>query len=156
MDAETCIACAIAFVDGDRYLPDNSGGAIHFDCCGPERESYCNADGDPLGPDEAIPEPLIWTADPPASPVCETKSFMLLPAPKGTCPECAHAHAPDQPHNAQTMFYQVKFKLEQGRDPTWPDAMAHCAAEVQATWRAALIDMGVDVDGGKINPAKAR
>lgn len=63
MDAETCIACGVAFVSGDRYLPDNSGGAIHFDCCGPERESYCNADGDPLGPDEAIPEPQIWRGE---------------------------------------------------------------------------------------------
>lgn len=64
MEQETCIACGVAFVEGDRYLPDNSGGSIHFDCCGPERESYCNAECAPLGPDEAIPEPLIWSADP--------------------------------------------------------------------------------------------
>lgn len=59
-DAETCIACRKSLVTGDRYYPDASGGFIHDDCCGPERESYTNADGEPLGPDDPIPEPAIW------------------------------------------------------------------------------------------------
>jgi hypothetical protein len=67
---EDCIACGKAFAVGDAWLPDASGGAIHFGCCGPERESYTNAEGDPLGPDDPIPEPLIWEADPPIEVDC--------------------------------------------------------------------------------------
>lgn len=56
---ECCIACDEPLKDGDRYYPDADGGSIHADCCG-ERESYTNADGDPLGPNDPIPEPLVW------------------------------------------------------------------------------------------------
>ena len=55
MTSETCFACEIAFVAGDKYFSDVSGGFLHADCCGPERESYVNAAGEPLGPDGAIP-----------------------------------------------------------------------------------------------------
>lgn len=59
-ETEPCLACSIAFVPGDKYFPDVSGGFLHAGCCGPERESYVNADGEPLGPDDALPEPSIW------------------------------------------------------------------------------------------------
>lgn len=59
-DATLCIACQGRLRGGDRYYADASGGFIHADCCGPERESYTGAGGDPLGPDEPIPEPSIW------------------------------------------------------------------------------------------------
>ena len=60
---EPCIACAKTMVDGDRYYSDASGGFIHADCCGPERESYTGADGEPLKDGEPIPGPSIWGAD---------------------------------------------------------------------------------------------
>lgn len=63
-DDETCIACDVAFKDGDRVLNDASGGALHAACCGPERESYTNGNGEPLGPDDPIPEGYIWKAWP--------------------------------------------------------------------------------------------
>lgn len=81
--------------------------------------------------------------------------FLLPPAPH-LCQDCAAQHAPDQPHNAQAMFYQVKFQMEHGRAPTWADAYAHCAPGLQAAWRAALIERGVDVDAGQINPERRR
>lgn len=59
-EAEACFACRVAFRPGDRFYPDVSGGLLHADCCGPERESYVNGDGDPLGPDDPIPAPQIW------------------------------------------------------------------------------------------------
>ena len=43
------------------------------------------------------------------------KEGTLLPAPKGTCPECAVKHDPDQPHNQQSLFYQYHFYHEHGR-----------------------------------------
>lgn len=61
---ERCIACLRPFADGERYLGDASGGFIHAGCCGPERESYTNADGEPLGPDDPIPAGAIWSAPP--------------------------------------------------------------------------------------------
>lgn len=64
--------------------------------------------------------------------------WKLLPAPDGTCPECAVKHEPDQPHNNQSMAYQYHFYGRIGRWPTWKDAIAHCTPEVQALWEAAL------------------
>jgi hypothetical protein len=59
--AETCIACDIAFKEGDRVLHDVSGGSLHFDCCSPD--SYVNLEtGDPLPPGD-VPEPHIWSVD---------------------------------------------------------------------------------------------
>lgn len=43
----------------------------------------------------------------------------LLPPPKGTCPECAINHAPELPHNQQSLFYQYSFYGKHGRWPTW-------------------------------------
>lgn len=59
-DLERCIACSKPMEPGDRWLPDVSGGPIHFDCCGPERESFVNADGEPLSPGDPLPTPMIW------------------------------------------------------------------------------------------------
>lgn len=60
-EREECIACEKAFVEGVPYYADVSGGFIHADCCGPERDGYVGADGEPLKPGEPIPEPAIWT-----------------------------------------------------------------------------------------------
>lgn len=58
--AETCIACSVAFKPGDTFLPDIGGGFIHMDCCGPEPESYVDLEtGAQLA---EKPEPLIWEA----------------------------------------------------------------------------------------------
>jgi hypothetical protein len=74
--------------------------------------------------------------------------------PPGTCEECAVAHDPSQPHNAQSLAYQYKFYDKNGRWPNWNDAMAHCRPEVIALWREALITRGVDIDNGGVNPTK--
>ena len=60
-EAVRCLACATPLKTGDRYYPDASGGFLHEKCCGPERESYTLND-EPLGPEDAIPEPYIWGA----------------------------------------------------------------------------------------------
>lgn len=76
--------------------------------------------------------------------------------PPGTCEQCATAHDPEQPHNAQSLAYQYKFYDQHGRWPDWRDAMAHCPPGVKTLWRQSLIDAGVDVDGGKVNPDKEK
>lgn len=72
---------------------------------------------------------------------------MIFPGrtPDGTCPECAVAHDPKQPHNRDSLAYQYHFYDKNGRWPTWADAMAHCTDEVKAYWTQALRERGVEV-----------
>ncbi len=72
--------------------------------------------------------------------------WMMLKAPPDTCPECAVKHDPSQPHNQQSLTYQYDFYGKNGRWPTWADAMAHCAADVQDRWKAALRQKGVNIE----------
>jgi hypothetical protein len=65
MTTEPCIACDKLMTDGDAYYPDAGGGFIHASCCGPERESY-TLNGEPLGPNDPIPAPAVWTEAEPA------------------------------------------------------------------------------------------
>jgi hypothetical protein len=74
-------------------------------------------------------------------------SMMLLPPRPDVCQECAMEHPPELPHDKQSLYYQVKFKMEHGRGATWADAMAHCTEEVKSTWTEALKSHGVEVEG---------
>ena len=78
----------------------------------------------------------------------------MLPAAPDKCQECAVNHPPDQPHNAQSLFYQYAFYAKHQRWPNWLDAMAHCPDGVKALWTSELEKKGVDVAGGKINPTR--
>lgn len=60
-DDECCVACGETLKAGDMvYYEHGEGGHIHADCCGPERESYCDEDGQPLAPDAPIPQPFAY------------------------------------------------------------------------------------------------
>ncbi len=87
------------------------------------------------------------TVDMATGEVTETKtvSFDILPPPPGACPVCGRnpAHEPDQPHDAQQLYYQYAFYGEHGRWPTWRDAVAHCSDEVKALWETHLRKAGV-------------
>jgi hypothetical protein len=69
--------------------------------------------------------------------------WKLLPCKPGVCQECAVDHAPEMPHNQQSMYYQYKFYNDHGRWPIWSDAMAHCAEDVKEKWTKALAAHGV-------------
>lgn len=71
----------------------------------------------------------------------QPRAMTLLPPAPGKCPECAVAHASGDPHNQQSLYYQVAFRSQHGRSPTWSDAMAHCSPEVQRHWRQELVQM---------------
>lgn len=73
--------------------------------------------------------------------------FKLLrpPVAPGQCADCAVFHAPNLPHNRDSLFYQYSFYEQNGRWPTWADAMAHCSDEMKAAWVAALAEKGVTV-----------
>lgn len=74
-----------------------------------------------------------------------TSTWTLMPPPAGKCSQCAVAHEPEQPHDAQSPYYQYAFYAEHGRWPTWADALAHCSDEVYDRWRFALADHNVFV-----------
>lgn len=65
---------------------------------------------------------------------------------EGTCPVCGVKHAPEQPHNRDSLVYQYKFYDEHGRWPTWADAMAHCPDDIKEFWKSALKERGVIVE----------
>lgn len=67
----------------------------------------------------------------------------LLPPPAHLCPVCAAEHSPRVPHNRDSLYYQVRFKLLRRREPTWADAAAHCDPSTIRTFRAAAEEAGV-------------
>ncbi len=68
----------------------------------------------------------------------EPRSFKLLPPPDGHCRICAVRHEPEMPHNAQSLFYGIRFRMRYGRDGTWADAIAHCPGDVCEAWTREL------------------
>lgn len=71
------------------------------------------------------------------------KLTLLPPAPE-KCQCCAIVHAPEQPHDATSLFYAFWFHEQHGRSPTWNDAIAHCDAQTQAFWVKYLTKIGID------------
>ena len=69
------------------------------------------------------------------------KLDLLMPRP-GLCQECATKHEPGEPHNAKSLFYQMRFFTRENRWPTWLDAMSHCEKEIQDEWIIELIKAG--------------
>lgn len=71
------------------------------------------------------------------------KMTLLPPAPD-VCQACARDHDPAFPHDQQSLYWQTRFELAEGRPPTWADAMAHCDLEMQRLWCEGLENLGVD------------
>ena len=65
----------------------------------------------------------------------------------GKCPVCAAVHDPMDPHDRDSLYYQMRFRRRHKRFPTWADAMAHCSREKQEEWRAKLEAEGIPVTG---------
>lgn len=70
----------------------------------------------------------------------EGGGLKMLPGPPRSCEWCHVKHHPDQPHNQQSLPYQMKFNAIHGRYPTWTDAMSHCNDNVKAIWRSGLVE----------------
>ncbi len=72
----------------------------------------------------------------------EPMSWKVLPPSGDKCQVCAWVHEPQEPHNAQTVYYQLLFYSMVGRPPTWADALAHCDEKMKMTWERLLKDAG--------------
>lgn len=77
----------------------------------------------------------------------ESGFMMIDSVPDGVCKVCATKHEKDFPHNQQSIHYQYRFYDENGRWPTWEDAMAHCSEEMKAYWAEALKSKGINIGG---------
>jgi hypothetical protein len=55
-------------------------------------------------------------------------------------------HAPELPHNQQSLYWQYWFWSQHQRWPTWKDAMAHCTEEMKGLWRVELGKHGIEVE----------
>jgi len=76
-----------------------------------------------------------------------TKSTMsMLPPAPDKCQICAVKHGGDEPHNAQSFFYQYWFSSTYGRPVTWADAMMHCSDPVKEAWTANLKKCRIDIN----------
>jgi hypothetical protein len=71
--------------------------------------------------------------------------MILLPPKSNVCQKCALEHAPESPHNQQSLYWQYWFYGQNGRWPTWADAMEHCDEEIKNFWVEALKSKGIDV-----------
>lgn len=73
-DQEICFACGEPLLPGQLVLQDVEEGLMHRACCGPEREAFCNlATGEPLGPDEPLPEGFPYAPATTKAPDAETR-----------------------------------------------------------------------------------
>lgn len=75
-----------------------------------------------------------------------TEGTVLPPAAPNVCQLCERDHEPEQPHNRDNLGYQYRFYHDHARWPTWADAMAHCAPEVQQAWKQELAKHGVPAE----------
>ncbi len=93
----------------------------------------------------------VQTIDVQTGEVVEEKSnaYTMLPPRPDVCQECAVDHPWDQPHNRDSLYYQMTFFAMHGRYPTWTDSMAHCSEGIKAMWRIGLVaryrELGRDV-----------
>ncbi|MFG0448353.1 hypothetical protein [Vibrio sp. YQ_11] len=72
--------------------------------------------------------------------------WSILPPAKGTCQECGVVHAPEAPHNKDSLIYQYTFAKNNGRWPTWADASAHCTEEVREMLKGVLKEHSVNFE----------
>lgn len=73
------------------------------------------------------------------------KEGTLLPPAADKCQICAVKHAPEQPHNPDSLYYKMYFHKNNDRWPTWNDALAHCPSEVRAYWVVKLKEYDIEV-----------
>jgi hypothetical protein len=74
--------------------------------------------------------------------VAVAEPMMLLPPAPGKCRFCAVDHPATGPHNAQSLFYQMRFHQSHGRWPRWSDALAHCGERTTWNWVRELTRIG--------------
>ncbi len=78
-------------------------------------------------------------------------SFTLLSPSPDCCQECAVKHDLSEPHNAQSLFYGIRFSQIHGRSPTWADAMTHCPEATKIRWIEYLAELKIDANSTNVS-----
>lgn len=68
----------------------------------------------------------------------------IVPPKPENCNVCGVWHVRVMPHDATSLYYLTKFKVDHGRDATWEDALEHCPENIKTLWRLELEKFGVD------------
>lgn len=77
----------------------------------------------------------------------QLKSWTIVPpANPAACFECATMHAPEAPHNRDSLNYQYNFAQKNGRWPTWKDASDHCSDAVISMLKEVLTKKNVSFE----------
>jgi len=76
----------------------------------------------------------------------KSSGLALMPPKPDVCQECATKHEPHHPHNKESLYYQMAFKIKHNRWPSWNDAMAHCSNLIKKVWKQELESMGIRID----------
>ena len=63
----------------------------------------------------------------------------------GKCPYCAAEHDKGEPHDANSLYYRNRFFKDNGRFPTWEDAMKHCDEDTRRKWIEKLKRRGIEI-----------
>jgi hypothetical protein len=66
--------------------------------------------------------------------------FVILAPSPGLCQVCADEHAPDEPHDPESVYWRVLRAREGLNKPTWEDALGHCPEDVRRRWTTSLKD----------------
>ena len=70
----------------------------------------------------------------------------VLPPGMEKCPYCADRHTEKEPHNRNSVYYQMRFFRKHGHMPTWIDALEHCSEMTRAYWTGEMIRKGVRLE----------
>lgn len=70
----------------------------------------------------------------------------LLPPREKNCPLCADRHTEKEPHNRNSLYYQMQFFRKHGRLPRWADTLEDCTELMRAYWRGEMVRKGVPVE----------
>lgn len=77
-------------------------------------------------------------------------SWFILPPHADKCQICAVEHKEREPHDATTLFYWMYMVNVVGRQPTWAEAMQHCADDIKEQWTKALNERGIDINSTNV------
>ena len=70
----------------------------------------------------------------------------LLPLDRWKCPICADRHSEKEPHNRNSLYFQMRFFQDHRRLPTWGDCLGHCSPFMRAYWRGEMAKKGVKAE----------
>lgn len=72
------------------------------------------------------------------------KNVLVMPPPKGMCPECGQDHDPGWMHDVNSAIYWLRFIKRHDRRPRWSDAMAHCSPEIRDCLKQKMLELGIE------------